>query len=82
LTSLCLGFMKVCAAFFRLLATDTRDEVRHDEVTGRIYTAICCNSSKSYLLKQFFFRHVRHTTFRYYLGLSGSFLNYVFIIRF
>jgi len=82
MTSLCLGFMNVCAAFFRLLATDRRDEVRHDEVAGCIYTAIGCNSSKSNLLRQFFLRHVRHTTFRYYLGLSCSFLNYVFIIRF
>jgi len=74
--------MNVCAAFFRLLATDRCDEVRHDEVTGCIYTAISCNSSKSYLLMQFFRRHVRHTSFRYYLELLGSFLNYVFIIRF
>jgi len=57
-----LGFMNICAAFFRLLAAD-----RRDEVNGCIYTAICCNSSKSYLFKQFFLRHMGHTTFRYYL---------------
>jgi len=60
-----------------LLATD-----RCDEVNGCIFTAICCNSKRSYLLKQFSLRHMRHATFRCCLGLLGSFLNYVFVISF
>lgn len=62
-----LGLMNIGVAFFRLLATG-----RHDDVNGCFYTAICCKSSKRYLLKHFFLRQMRPTTFRYYLGLMGG----------
>jgi hypothetical protein len=69
-----LGLMNIGVAFFRLLATE-----RRDDVNGCFYTVICCKSNKIYLLKHFFLRWMRYTTFRYYLGLLGRFFKMMFL---